>query len=83
MEVRDQFHPSTACGPDNIINVPFVELWYKAGILVRDLSLEISNEEAHVVWTHLATHGDSSYLLVELAIKCEGVEGQHKFCKMH
>ena len=78
MEVRDQFHPSTACSP-NIVNVPFVELWYKAGILVRDLSLAMSNEEALLVWIHLATRGDFSYFLVELAIKCEGVEGQHKF----
>ena len=57
-------------------------LWYKAGILARDMFLEITDEERRVVRTHLATHGDSSHLLVELTIKSEGVEGQHKVCKM-
>lgn len=58
-----------------------VQSRYIGAQFVSDIYIYISNEEAHIVWTHLATHGDSSYLLVELTIESEGVEGQHKFCK--
>ena len=58
-----------------------MELRYKTSILARDLFLNISHEEARIVRAHIAAHGDSSYLLVKIAIESVGIEGQHKFSK--
>ena len=71
---------TTRSGTHDVVDISFVQGWFRSRVLSEDLLLDMPHEKTRIVRSQTAPHCDPSRLSIEIPIEREGVQCKDQFC---
>ena len=71
---------TSGSGTHDVIDISFVQGWFRSRVLSEDLLLDMSHEQKRIIRSQTAPHRDPSRLSIEIPIERECVQCKDQFC---